>query len=58
MIGVLSATLVIAILVVVILGTGSACFVCVLAGKSRPAVGWFAACLVSAGILSSILGGF
>lgn len=58
MVEALSAAFVIAFLVLLVAVSGCATFLCLLAGKSRPAVGWFAACLVSAGILSAILGGF
>lgn len=58
MVEALSAAFVIAFLVLLVVVSGIAAFLYVLAGKGRSAVGWLAACLVSAGILGAILGGF
>jgi ABC-type uncharacterized transport system fused permease/ATPase subunit len=58
MVEALSAAFVIAFLVLLVAVSGCATFLCLLAEKSRPAVVWFVACLVSTGFLIAIAGGF
>jgi hypothetical protein len=58
MVEVLSAAFVIAFLVLIVVVSACAAFLSLLAGKSRPAVVWFVACFVSAGVLIAIAGGF
>jgi uncharacterized integral membrane protein len=58
MVEALSAAFVIAFLVLLVAVSGCAAFVYLLASKSRPAVLWVFACLVSGGALIAIAGGF
>lgn len=57
MVEVLSAVFVIAFLFLLAAVSGCATLLCLLAGKSRSAAGWFTAGLASAGALVAILGG-
>ncbi len=54
----LSAAFVIAILVLLVIVSAVAWFLCLLAGKTWPAVGWLISILVCTGLLYLTTGGF